>query len=223
MAVRTIFQDSESLLSVREELVYTKARIAKNEHARDLVAPVADLLSRWASVSQGQLDCWDAEVEAQAGVDEADDGLDDTVNAFDAELLHLEGQKRTTPRYRRYMSTPRNQIVRLGLGSEVEKTRAWPAALATEPEPSLKGFGTKLAACIATGDAALDERTQALGATATQRAREIATFIDDVNAARRSLYGILTDRAAKLGLPKNWPDRFFKHRSVERKGEPPTE
>jgi hypothetical protein len=217
MAIRTISHDAESLLAVREELIYTKARMVKNEHAKDLVAPVADLLARWATVNQGQLTRWDAEIEAQAGVDEVDDGLDDVVNALDAELLHLEGQDRSTVRYRRYMSTPRTQIVRLGLASEVEKTRAWPAALATEPEQTLKDIGAKIATAVSLGDSALEERTLSGGATATHRARDIATFIDDVNGARRSIFGILTDRAAKLGLPKDWPDRFFRHRTTERK------
>ncbi|MBI5477585.1 MAG: hypothetical protein HY906_01945 [Deltaproteobacteria bacterium] len=43
--------------------------------------------------------------------------------------------------------------------------------------------------------------------------REIVAFIDDVNAARLSLYGTLIGRVQQHGLPRDWPNRFFR-RSV---------
>jgi len=48
--------------------------------------------------------------------------------------------------------------------------------------------------------------------------RNITSLIDDINHARRSLFGTLTQKAAAARLPRNWPDRFFQHAS---RGAPP--
>jgi hypothetical protein len=41
--------------------------------------------------------------------------------------------------------------------------------------------------------------------------RAITPLIDDINSARISLYGSLTKIGAEQRLPRDWPDRFFRH------------
>ena len=124
MTIRTI-QPNESMPSVWEELVYTEARLLKDGHADDLAPGFDALLKSWAKVNAGQLASWRAEIGAQAAVDAGDDDLDETVDEVDRVLLNLE-RDRSLPRYMRYFNKPRNEIIRMGLESELEKVRTWP-------------------------------------------------------------------------------------------------
>lgn len=101
--------------------------------------------------------------------------------------------------------------MRLGLQSELERVKAWPESLAGEKDAKLSADGQALAAAIEQGRKALDARSAAAAARADQRVREVLPLIDDVNAARLSLHGLLAQRAAERDLPRDWPDRFFLH------------
>jgi hypothetical protein len=99
----------------------------------------------------------------------------------------------------------------MGLESELSQVRGWAASLATEPEQSLKDHCTRLAALVAAGDAALEKRRVAMGARSDHRARAIMSLVDDLNAARGSLYGNLVSKGSQAGMAGDWPSRFFKH------------
>jgi hypothetical protein len=97
--------------------------------------------------------------------------------------------------------------------------------LKSEPEKQIKALATQLHSDIDYGDACVAERRKAVAATADHRARDILSLVDDANAARLSLHGVLTQRAAKLKLAKSWPDRFFRHATRKAKSHdatPPT-
>lgn len=214
MSIRMI-QYTDSLDSIWSVLVYEEARLLKDNNAADLAPEVGELLERWSGVNAGQRRVWRAEIVAQAGVDAGDDVLDDTVDDVDNELLRTE-RDRSAPRYKRYFKKARHAIVRLGLESEIEVVRTWPASLKTEPEKGLKQLGARLDADIAAGDAAVAERQAAAAKTSDHRVREIVRFIDDVNASRRARYGLLIQRAEELSLETDWPGRFFKRGSQAR-------
>jgi len=208
MAIQKIQYDWP-LDRIWDELVYTAARLKKNKHTKDLAPQLAPLLKRWEKIAAQQRALWTAEIEAQAGVDEGNDDLDDTVGEIDSGLLHHERQKRGA-RHKRYFKQPANQTIRLGLESELEVVRTWPGSLKTEPEQDLQALGERLADDLDTGDAAVAEKKQAAANTADHRVREIHTFIDDVNNLRLSLFGALATRAAQKKLPASWPARFFR-------------
>ena len=218
MAVPDIAQSS-SLSVVWEELVYTEARLAKHAGTKDLVKGISSLVARTETLMLGQLGVWRAEIVAQAGVDDGNDRLDDMVDAIDRELRHADQGERTA-RHRRYFKHAPNDVIRLGLESELSVVRDWPASLAGEPEKEIKALAKGLAEDVAYGDEVVAERRTAIAATADQRAREIVSLVDDANAARLSLYGVLAQRAVKLKLAKGWADRFFRH--ATRRAKAPT-
>ncbi len=204
--IRTI-QPNESLDTIWAELVYTEARLLSGapKHA----PMIAKLIARQADVRAGQLDQWRAEIVAQAAVDDADDGLDDLVDDLDNELVHAEKGDRG-PRHRHYFKNPRNEVVRLGLASELEVVRTWPESLKGEKEKAVLKLATPFAETIAQGDDAIERRAKAGAATGAHRVREILRFIDDVNAARLGLYGQLVTLGQEQGRPANWASRFFR-------------
>lgn len=208
MAIRTIEQDA-SLDEVWDILVWEEARLKMDKDAKDLAPEVAEHVTRWKLVHDGQREAWRAEISAQAAVSAGDDDLDDTTTAIDRELLHVAGE-RSSPRYVRYFKKTRSDITRLGLESQLGVVREWPNSLKTEPEKGLQDLGARLAENVNAGDTAVGGRRTSAAATADHRVREIVRFIDDVNAARRTRYGVLIQRGESLGLAKDWPLRFFR-------------
>ncbi|MBS2027191.1 MAG: hypothetical protein JST54_04730 [Deltaproteobacteria bacterium] len=206
-----VLRYGDSLDVIWEELVYTEARLLADSKASDLAALFSQFIQRMQALKSSQQTSWQAEIRAQASVDAADDQLDDVVRGFADNLLFALGNDRTQARFTRYFGDNPSAIIKLGLESELTKVRSWPASIGGEPEPQLQAFGAQLQAAITAGDAALASRTAAAGARADGRARGINTFIDDVNAARQSLYGTLTTRVGPNKLPRDWPERFFKH------------
>jgi hypothetical protein len=208
MTINTIRYE-DSLDTLWSTLVYEEARLLQDKNASDLAPEAGALVERWAAVDAGQRSAWRAEIVAQAGIDAGDDALDDTVDEIDNELLRVV-RDRDAARRKRYFKKNRHEIVRLGLESELQEVRAWPASLKTEPEPALQALGARLEGDIALGDTAVAERQRAAASTADHRVREIVRFVDDINASRRARYGLLIQRAEQRGLPPDWPGRFFK-------------
>lgn len=211
VSIHTI-QYSDSLESIWTVLTWEEARLLKDKDAADLALDVNDLLERLEALSAAQRKAWRGELIAQAGIDACDDDIDDVIDDIDNELLRAD-RDRDSARYKRYFKKPRHAIVRLGLESEIEQVRTWPASLNTEPEKSLKKLATRLEEVISAGDAAAEERRRAAAKTGDHRVREIVRFIDDVNAARRTRYGLLIQRAEEMKLGPDWPGRFFRKSS----------
>ncbi|MBL8936772.1 MAG: hypothetical protein JNM69_19590, partial [Archangium sp.] len=116
---------------------------------------------------------------------------------------------RDTPRFKLYFKKAPSEGVRLALGAQIGASQSWPSALAAESEPSLKALATDFTNALAAGKAALDARAAAQIATATHRARELVPFVDDLNAARQSVYGQLTTIAGQTRKPRGWAESFF--------------
>lgn len=211
MSMADIKRD-DSLETIWGILVWEEARMIKDKDAADLAPDASALLTQWELVDAGQRAAWRAEIIADAGVASCNDQLDDTVVEVDAELFRIF-KSRNKSRYTRYFKKPRNEVVRLRLEKELKEVRTWPGSLQTEPEPALQALGQRLEADVNAGDAAITERADAAASRADHRVRAIEAFVDAANAARRTRYGILVQRAVDRGLPKDWPQRFFKKSS----------
>jgi hypothetical protein len=155
---------------------------------------------------------------AEAKVENADAALDSATATLNTTLLHLENQKRDSARFKLYFRDAPNMVIRLGLASQLDVVKGWPTALGGETDASLQSLAAGFTTVIAAGTAAIEARAQAVLATATHRAREIVPFVDDLNAARQSLFGELT-RLAAGKRPRGWPERFF--RATPERDDPP--
>ena len=191
------------------ELVYTRARLAANPKTADLTPQVALLLERLLPLRAEQLASWEEELIAQAEVDAADEILDELVDDFAAALQYLLRDPQS-PRWRRYFADSPSSIRRLSLEPELAATATWADALDTEPEAELKAFAPRFRAVHAQGTTALAHRLSAGLANATHRLQHILPFAAAHNATRRELYAELLVRANAEGLPKTWPERFFR-------------
>jgi len=216
MAPRTLDYDM-GMESLRTELVYSEARLLKDKNASDLAPVFKTLQDRQAKVAEGQRAAWREETIAEAGVDYADDTLDDRTIEVSEALLTVVKRNRESPRYTRYFKTPPNAVVRLGLESQLEAVAVWPDSLKGEAEDPVKEQGGLLEKDITDGRAAIEERNKAMAKRADHRVREIVRLVDDVNAARLSVYGQLVTRVDERKLPRTWPDRFFRQEQRARR------
>ena len=210
MTIRVI-RDNEALETTWEEMVFTESRLLGDANAKVFAANITGLVSRLEQVRSGQLGVWREEITAQAAVNALDDRLDDWVRSFDLVLQTIVKQDTTSPRYKRYFAVPPSQIIRMGPEKELNRVRAWADSLATEPEAALQEQSAQLKSIIVDGDQALERRRNAATARADHRVRDITSLLDDINGARSSLYGALMQQATELHLPRDWPDRFFRH------------
>jgi hypothetical protein len=203
---------NESLDTVWNELVYTRARLEADNDARDLAPPFQDVIGRLFTVKQTQYRMWEGEVVAHARVDHVDYFLDETINTFATTLDRIVRNDHRNPRWTRYFGTDTpGTIRRMGLQSEIRRIPNWVDSLKTETEADLKQLGTTFEHIVNDARDALTARDKAVAARADYRAREIMTFVDDVNAYRMSIYGDLVTRATENKHHRGWPDEFFYH------------
>jgi hypothetical protein len=204
--------EGESLDAVWEELTYTEARLLEEEVAKDLAIQLPGLRERLIEVQRRQRDARQRERIAQFAVDATETLLGKVVRAVEKELLRLCGGNRQHPRFLRYMAQISGLPLRLGLESEIERLRSWTELLAKEPESSLKEHGARLVDALIEAIEVLEERQRAAFQAADRRVREVVRIIDDFNAARRSLFLLLAERAIEHRLPADWPEQFFRAR-----------
>jgi hypothetical protein len=220
MAIRTLSRD-DSLSTLWEDLVYTEARLLNDPEAKDLAEPITSLIARVEAARTGQRSARRAEIIAQSAIDAADDRLDDLVAQVAQELLYLCGQNREDPRFKRYFPRPPSLLIKQGLQNEVESIRTWTPSLKSEPEASLQALGEQLEALLADARSALESRHEAAAHRMNHRIREIYALVDDINATRRSIYGILVQRGSEKKKPRDWPNRFFARGSRSTPSLPP--
>ena len=212
-----LLRHNDSLDSHWEDCVYSEARLLAAEHKPQALA-MAKMLKRLDTIQGGQRAAWRREIVAQAHVDTSDDALDDQVDTFSRDLLYMEKGDRKSPRYKQYFKSAVSAIVRLGLESQIPVVRAMVATLAQEPEKELKAHAKALGSILTKGDSAVTERREAAATRAAHRAREIMSFVDDLNASRTSIHAELALYASKNKLPRDYADRFFRRSSKSARG-----
>ncbi len=215
MAPRLINYD-DSIDYIWEEAVYTEARLLADTRATDLAPRMGTILTMIGAVRGGQYDVWRAEIVAQAGVDAADEHLDETVESTGKALDRAVDNEHDDPRWHRYVGNSTiKKIKAQALEAELKTVRTWPESLATEPEKSLQKQSPLLADALARGDAAIAGRTTAAGRRRDFMARDKAKLVDTFNNVRLDLHADLTKRVAAHGLERAWADGFFRKGSAK--------
>ena len=113
--------EKTGLLAARQSVLFTEAAlIASGIHER-LARPVGQLLGKWSGVWQARRDAEDAITRANARVTWGNLRLDGATTAFANELLRDVGGKSDDPLFRAFFPEPPNEVVKLGLESQIER------------------------------------------------------------------------------------------------------
>lgn len=192
-----------------EELTYSYSRLLADERAKAFAPLLKPLIKRNDELLLERRALARESVAAQAIVDAHDDQLDDKTSELNRFFLGSPSG-REDKRFKLYFKRTASIVVRLGLESQLELARSWADLLPKEPEAPLKALGSWFKGFLKPAADALERRRAASLTRAEHRARELQRYLDDHNAIRRSIYGKLVSIAADEGLPKDWPNRFFR-------------
>lgn len=221
MPLRT-FDIDDPLETLRDEIVYTLGKCEGHKLAHAHVATSATSLEGWQLVFGKHLSLRDKLSRAESRVDGCDDELDTFVDDVAATLLLVNNGDRGSAEFRQYMGDkPPSEIKRPILGQELETVRGWIAPLLASSHALLQTLGARGQGLVAQADAAIAALTAARQEhRAFRLTGEHSQFIDNLNAARKTIYGEL-NKLPHLpegkGLPGDFADRFFRHETRRNK------
>lgn len=195
--------------AARGEVLFTDVMLeAAAVHPKQQRA-VHAIVERWTAVGAVRLAAADGVVRANAGVTWADRVLDRAVNGFANELLRDAEGRRDDKTFRAYFPEAPNEVIRLGLESELERCAHFDVV--RKKVPLSKGAAAKLAAvdkAIEAGRAALAARQSAFGARMAA-GLDVTRWKEDANAVRRNVHVQLQAYALENNEEHGYADRFF--------------
>ncbi|AKF05034.1 hypothetical protein [Sandaracinus amylolyticus] len=194
----------ESLDSLEDEILFTRAALEADEDAADLLTRSDDWLSLVDAARARDRSARIAEASASALRAVANGRLDDACADFGRRLA-LEAP-RSSARWTRFFDTAPSAWVARALSRQVASVKAW---LTISGDALLDAHRAPLARWSDAAQAALDRTAasaQVRGAARVGR-EELAL---DLTRERDGLHAALVARAAERGLPRDWPARFFR-------------
>lgn len=225
-----LFTDDTPWEQARKDVRHTAASVAAEEAHEALAKPLRTLLVQWATIDQERRDADDAMVDANARVRRLDTKLDDAVEKLASRLLFEVHQDRKHATFLKFFPEPPSEVVRLGLESEIERTKAFDdvAQNIGASKPILVILAT-LEALRQHGTAALQGRVE----VAKRQGRVVLRTSEwkaAANTARRSIENALDAYAIEAKLARDYSDDFFpigrkskKKKNREADASPPVE
>jgi hypothetical protein len=196
------------------------------KQAKDLASPISKLCDKVLNVRLGQLNAWKGESFAQAGVFGVNFLLDDFTPKLERSVRRgLEDAGVKAPyqdaRYKAYFPESLSLIIGKALRSQLAVTRPMLAQLRAEKTESVAAHLPMLESLVKQGTTMLELQQTAEAERRNHRNHEIKPLFEEINKARKVLYGTLTTREAERGLPAGWALSFF--RKVSRTEDDPAE
>jgi hypothetical protein len=204
-----LFTEDTSWEVCRRDLRFTCTSLAVRAQHEPLAKALRNLLSKWSSIEMERRDAEDALVDANAVVGALDEELDEAVFKLVSRLLVELDHDSTHPTFKAYFPEPPSEVIRLGLESEITRTRElFAVAEARGASPDVRAVLARVAAIHKRGEEALRAREKAFAAVSRVHL-QVQDWKDSANAARRSISGVLEGYAIKNHLPPGYPQRFF--------------
>ena len=204
---------TSSLNAVREDLVFTDARLLADPNVASNAKTIQGILKDWEVVQRQQFAHWDAITKAEAQVAAADDNLDDFIPVFANSIRSTSGEKSAT--WKLFFKITPYEFAAPVLGNQLEAMRRWVQLLAKQPE--LAAHKKPLEKLIQGADAAVKARTEA--ALANEQFRTtggLAKFFEKMSKTRDVVAASIDAIAAKsTALPRHYTARFFRSRTVK--------
>jgi hypothetical protein len=199
------FDDAE------DEIGFTVATLKADPDAQDFVGETEDWMGQVDEARAKDRAARHAVMETDAARIVANRRLDIACMAFGDDLRAGCGKDSSSTRFRQFFPVSPARFVRQALGKQVTKVRAWLGA----NEPLLEKHRAALTTWSQKAGEAL-ERTDssALVRGGSKIARE--RMADALTRERDGLHELLAERARDRGLPRDWPDMFFRVASRSR-------
>lgn len=198
-----------------EQVASTVEALAAQPGDAELVklsARAASLLNEYETIEADGRRLERAVIRASAHVRVADATLDAAIATFASDLLAAVSQNVDAELYRRYFPEAHEDVIAMGLDSEVPEVTLIVHALDQNvegtPEP-LRRHLEPLRAGLKMGNGALAGRSDALADLGRHQAR-VEAWHETAASSLRSLRHTVARLAQKRALPPTWTDAFFR-------------
>lgn len=212
MSIR-IHESEDSSESAYEAVAFVVEALASNPTDGDLLRlaeRVGALLVDWEELNAEGRRLRRAVVRASAHAHVADATLDAAIATFAKDLLDEVKGDTSAGLYKTFFTDPHEDIIAMGLDSEVPVVTLIVAALdaTTDVPAKLKAHLDTLRAGLRLGNGALAGRADAYADLGRHNAREEAWAEASVSSIR-SVHRALSRIASTRGLPSEWADAFL--------------
>lgn len=196
-----------------EALAFTAEALsadAADEALRKLGARVDTLLRDWETIDADRRKLRRAALRATAQARVADARLDHAIGEFARDLLAAAGNDEKGALYTRFFPESHEDVIALGLDSEVPEVTLLVQILSTEEDlpGALKGHLDPLRDALRQGNSALADRADALAELGRHGAR-VEAWLETAQSAARSTQRALDRLAGERKLPATWALSFF--------------
>ncbi len=193
------FDDAE------DEILFTRAALRADPDAEDLLGLTDGWMAAVDGARQKERAAREALLNADARRTVANGRLDVACTAFGDDLWLAVGRDRTAARWRQFFAQSVSRFIRQALSRQVATVQSWLGAT----DPALSPHRTTLERWAqAAADALVATRGTALVRGESWQARE--EMADELTRERDGLWMALASRARERGLPRDWPDLFFR-------------
>lgn len=199
------FDDAE------HEVIFTRAALAADPDAEGFLSMTDGWMPIIDEVRTAERKARIAVAEADAQRTVANSRFDQACVRFGDELFIAVGKDKTSPRWTKFFPSAVSRFVRQALPKQVQSVKGW---LEAGTDPVLQTHKPELSKWSTAADAALTKTraTAVARGDAWEKREEMA---DSLTRERDGLHEALAAHARDKGLPRTWPDTFFR---VERRG-----
>ena len=204
-----LFTEDTPWEQARKDVRYAVTSLDARHKHQQLVKPLATLLARWAAVDEERRAAEDELVDANAMVNAIDHELDEAVYRLVQRLLVELEDDSSHPTFRAYFPEPPTEVIRLGLESEIVRTKQlFTVAEERGASPAVRAILKQIGELQRRGETALRARVDAF--VALSRADlHVQDWKESANAARKSVANVLEGYALKNHLPRGYSEHFF--------------
>lgn len=210
------FDDKTSWEGARSDVLFTLAALEASERHEKQLKAAQQQLTRWMPIEVARREAEDGITRANAKVSWCDYRLDRAVKRFANELLRDTEGERGDATFRRVFPEAPNEIIRLGLESEIERCETMFTVVAKlKLSKAATARFADVEAAMETGRGALTARRAAYTTQATVSI-DIASWKQSTDAVRASIHVQLTAWALENNEDRDYADRFFPTSTAKR-------
>lgn len=200
---------------IENEVMFTRSALKADEDARPFLSETEDWFARIERGRTADRAFREKDMDATAARSIANVRLDIACLAFGKDLLYAAGD-RASRRFTSFFPVAPWRFVKQPFGDQLLKVKGW---IGVTGEAVLDQHREQLTLRVQNADAA-QVAVAALGPARGANWDARTQLADDLTRLRDGLHRALADHAAEKGLPREWPDAFFR---VERdSAAPPT-
>ena len=209
---------TQPLRDLADELVFTTSRTDADALAKQLGAPLIDLLVKTDLVDDAYKKILRAITKADAAAAGARDEVETWCAEFQKVMLGIVKQDRSDPLFLKYFRDAASTIQSMDIEGQLNWLQGIVKPLSAEPDKAMAAQGVVAAGLLKKWLLAMEQQNTAVKANEQDKVTVRDPLRKAINNARSDLYADLTKLKTKHKKTKKWVDSFFRSkRSTSKK------